>query len=179
MDRATPNPKQPQIASLEERVFVALWRAADTLARAGEDLLKAHNLSSTQYNVLRILRGAGEKGLSCREIGERLIRRDPDITRLLDRLEARGLLGRTRETEDRRVVTTRITAAGLRLLGKLDEPVQDLHRRQLEHMPEKQLLQLLNLLERARNVVDESEGLHEFVKAEPVHGNKSLKEKCT
>ena len=140
MDRALQPRKQPLRASLEERVFVALWRTADTLSRAGEGLLKAHELSSTQYNVLRILRGAGEKGLSCREIGERLITRDPDITRLLDRLEARSLLARARETGDRRVVKTRITAEGLRLLEQLDEPVQDLHRRQLGHMPEKQLL---------------------------------------
>lgn len=174
-----PHRKRPLLTTLEERVFVALWRTADTLSRAGEGLLKAHELSSTQYNVLRILRGAGEKGLSCREIGERLITRDPDITRLLDRLEARSLLARARETGDRRVVTTRITAEGLRLLEQLDAPVQDLHRHQLGHMPEKQLLQLLDLLERARALVDESKGLNEFLKAQPVHGNKSLKEKRT
>ena len=105
------------------------------------------DLSSTQYNVSCASYGGPEKsGLSCCEIGERLITRDPDITRLLDRLETRALLGRTREMQDRRVVTTRITAEGLRLLAELDEPVQDLHRRQLGHMPEKQLLQLLDLL---------------------------------
>jgi DNA-binding MarR family transcriptional regulator len=183
MNQAAPHRKQTPVASLEERVFVALWRTADALSRAGEDLLKAHDLSSTQYNVLRILRGAGEQGLSCREIGERLVTRDPDITRLLDRLESRALLGRTRETEDRRVVTTRITAEGLRLLAELDEPVQDLHRRQLGHMSQKQLLQLLDLLESARDLVDESKGVNELLKAQPVHGNKplhkTLKEKRT
>jgi len=174
-----PLPKRPLLGSLEERVFVALASTADALSRAGEGLLKARDLSATQYNVLRILRGAGEKGLSCREIGERLITRDPDITRLLDRLESRSLLGRTRETEDRRVVTTRITAEGLRLLEELDEPVQGIHRRQLGHMPEKQLLQLLDLLERCRGAVSKCEGPNEFLKAQPVQGKKTLKEKHT
>jgi DNA-binding MarR family transcriptional regulator len=135
---------------LEARVFVSLMRAADALSRGAEALLKPYSLSGTQYNILRILRGAGEGGLACREVGCRLITRDPDITRLLDRMESRGLIARARETQDRRVVKTRITAEGLRLLAELDQPVRELHRRQWRQFPAKQLRQLSNLLDRAR-----------------------------
>ena len=91
-------------------------------------------LSHTQYNVLRILRGAGEQGLCCREVAERMITRDPDITRLLDRLERRGLLARSRDSQDRRVITVRITAAGQKLLKDLDGPMGEYNRNLLSHM---------------------------------------------
>jgi DNA-binding MarR family transcriptional regulator len=130
-------------------------RTADALARGAEDLLKPYNLSATQYNILRILRGAGEQGLGCSEVGGRLISRDPDITRLLDRMESRGLIVRARETKDRRVVKTRITAEGLRLLAELDQPVHEVHRRQWRHLPAKQLRLLADLLDRARGPVEE------------------------
>ena len=136
-------------ANLQGQVFVSLIRTADAFTRGAEALLKPAGLSGAQYNILRVLRGAGEDGLACREIGGRLISRDPDITRLLDRMESRGLIARARELKDRRVVKTRITAEGLRILRELDEPVQDLHRKQLCRLPEKQLRQLLLLLERA------------------------------
>jgi len=93
MQRA-PKPKRDPQAGLEAQVFVSLMRTADALARGAEALLKPYSLSGTQYNILRILRGAGEKGLACREVGGRLISRDPDITRLLDRMESRGLIAR-------------------------------------------------------------------------------------
>jgi DNA-binding MarR family transcriptional regulator len=144
------NPKRNSQDCIEERVFVSLIRTADALARGAEALLKPYSLSGTQYNILRILRGAGEKGLACREIGCRLISRDPDITRLLDRLESRGLIARAREEQDRRVVKTRISAEGIRLLAELDQPAHELHRRQWRHIPAKQLRQLSNLLDRAR-----------------------------
>jgi DNA-binding MarR family transcriptional regulator len=152
--------KREPHGTLEAEVFVSLLRTADGLARGAEALLKAHSLSGTQYNVLRILRGAGEKGLACREVGCRLISRDPDITRLLDRMESRGLIARAREAGDRRVVRTRISPEGLRLLAELDEPVRQLHRRQLRHLPEKQLRQLSALLDRAREPFDEAESSH-------------------
>src|SRR3984893_7302494 len=135
---------------LEEQVFVNLLRTADALARGGEALLKPTGLSATQYNVLRILRGAGAEGLACREVGCRMISRDPDITRLLDRMESRGLIARARGDGDRRVVKTRITAEGLHVLEELDAPVQEMHRRQLHHLPAKELRHLSRLLERAR-----------------------------
>jgi DNA-binding MarR family transcriptional regulator len=140
--------------SLDARVFVSLMRTADALSRGAEAVLKPYNLSGTQYNILRILRGAGEKGLACREVGGKLISRDPDITRLLDRMESRGLIARAREKDDRRVVKTRITAEGLRLLNDLDDPVRELHRRQLSHLPAKHLKQLSILLDRAREPLE-------------------------
>ena len=145
---------------LQQEVFLNVIRTADHFARAFEELLKPYNLSPTQYNVLRILRGASgspEKlgpcdGIPCKTIGEHMLTRDPDITRLLDRLEARSLITRQRDTEDRRVVSTRITPEGLRVLKELDKPVLDFHRGQLTHMPEAKLQQLIDLLENARSV---------------------------
>ncbi|MBI3670357.1 MAG: MarR family transcriptional regulator [Acidobacteria bacterium] len=125
-------------------------RTTDALLREVEETLKPAGLSHTQYNVLRILRGAGPQGLACREIGERMLTRDPDITRLLDRLEAHGLVTRQRERTDRRVVNTRITPQGLRILEKLDEPIAELHRRQLRHLRAPRLQSLVRLLEQAR-----------------------------
>jgi DNA-binding MarR family transcriptional regulator len=152
----TAKPKSDPHVALEARVFVSLLRTADALARGAEALLKPFGLSGTQYNILRILRGAGDKGLACREVSGLLISRDPDMTRLLDRMEARGLIARARETQDRRVVKTRITAEGLRLLAELDEPVRELHRRQLRHLPNKQLRQLSSLLDRAREPLEKA-----------------------
>ena len=152
----TARPQRPPRGTLPAQVFVSLMRTADVLSRGVEALLKPYGLSLTQYNILRILRGAGENGLACREVGCRLISRDPDITRLLDRMESRGLIARAREAQDRRVVKTRITAEGLRLLDELDKPVQELHRRQMRHLPAKQLRQLSNLLDRAREPLEEA-----------------------
>jgi DNA-binding MarR family transcriptional regulator len=139
---------------LEVQVFVSLLRTADALARGAETLLKPSGLSATQYNVLRILRGAGAEGLACREVGCRLISRDPDITRLLDRMESRGLILRARGEKDRRVVRTRITAEGLQILRELDAPVRELHRRQLHNLSARELRKLSRLLERARPAVE-------------------------
>jgi len=122
----------------EEALFLELLRAGDLLSRRPLQLLRADGLSPNQYNVLRILRGAPE-GLLWGEIGRRMITRDPDITRLLDRLEERGLIVRCRESEDRRRVLSRITREGLTLLRRLDEPMRDLHRRQLRHLGEKRV----------------------------------------
>jgi DNA-binding MarR family transcriptional regulator len=113
-------------------------------------MLKAHGLSPTQYNALRILRGAGDEGRACSEIAERMINRDPDITRLVDRLERRGLVVRSREGRDRRVITTRITPAGLELLRALDGPVEEFNRKMLGSLGEQQLQTLIRLLESAR-----------------------------
>lgn len=138
-------------SSLEEEAAIALARTADGLSRRSAELFKAHGLTGTQYNVLRILRGAGDAGLACNEIGERMITRDPDITRLLDRMERRGLCQRTRNQRDRRVIMTRITAQGLELLKEMDSPVQELNLKLLGHMGEKRLRSLLRLLEAVRD----------------------------
>jgi DNA-binding MarR family transcriptional regulator len=112
-------------ASPAEEAYLNLIRTADQLARGVALVLRPHKLSEAQYNVLRILRGAGTEGHTCSEVATRLVTHDPDVTRLLDRLETRGLLVRAREHSDRRVVTTRITRQGLALLDTLDGPVRD------------------------------------------------------
>ncbi|MBA3345685.1 MAG: MarR family transcriptional regulator [Gemmatimonadales bacterium] len=137
-------------ASLEEMVFLSLLRTGDALLEGETALLKTAELSFAQYNVLRILRGAGPAGLACGEIAGRMVNRDPDITRLLDRLESRGLVSRTRDEGDRRVVLARITAEGLAMLQQLDAPIVRLHRAQLAHLSRKQLRALAELLELAR-----------------------------
>src|SRR5689334_4851375 len=141
---------KPRGACPEELAFLELLRTSDQLTRRLVPVLKAEELSGTQYNVLRILRGAPE-GLACGEIGNRMITRDPDITRLLDRLEKRTLISRCRETTDRRTVVTRITREGLKLLDRLDEPVQELHRKQLGHLGRERLKALCELLRCARS----------------------------
>jgi DNA-binding MarR family transcriptional regulator len=136
--------------SLETRIFVLLLQAADILTQEAEQLVKASGLTGAQYNVLRILRGAEPEGLACRAIGDRMISHDPDMTRLLDRMEKRGLITRARQTDDRRVVKARITAPGLQLLRTLDQPVHDLHKRQFRHISAARLKILSDLLEEVR-----------------------------
>jgi len=136
--------------SLEDEAVVSLHRTADQLNGRFSDMLKPHGLSPTQFNALRILRGAGDGGRTCSEIAERMINRDPDITRLLDRLEHRGLVVRSREGRDRRVIITRITQAGLELLRGLDGPIEEFNRKQLGHLSEQQLRTLVKLLETVR-----------------------------
>jgi DNA-binding MarR family transcriptional regulator len=120
------------------------------LARRESAVLKEANLSPNQYNALRILRGAGAEGVTCGELGSRLIEHDPDVTRLIDKLEQRGLMQRTRDARDRRVYRNVITPAGLEVLGALDEPLVAVHRRQLGHMSRENLETLIRLLEEAR-----------------------------
>lgn len=142
-----------RVACPEEQAFLELLRTTDQLSRRLAVVLKHEDLSSNQYNVLRILRGAagsGADGLACGEIGERMITRDPDITRLLDRLERRGLIARWRDERDRRVVMARIAPEGLKLLSRMDVPVQEAHRRELGHLGPKRLGQLVGLLKAAR-----------------------------
>ncbi len=137
-------------SSREDEALVSLQRTADQLHWRLTEMLKPHGLSPTQYNALRILRGAKDEGRACSEIAERMINRDPDITRLVDRLERRGLVVRSREGRDRRVITTRITPAGLALLEGLDRPIEEFNRRMLGHLGEQQLRTLLGLLQTAR-----------------------------
>ena len=135
---------------IQDRIFVALLRTADALSQEAEQFLKAAGLTGTQYNVLRILRGAEPEGLPCRGIGDRMISHDPDMTRLLDRMEKRGLITRERQTDDRRVVKARITPQALSLLKTLDQPIHAVHKRQFRHMPAARLKILSRLLEEVR-----------------------------
>ena len=146
-----PRSRNSQAPSARENaVFVAILKTADALGQEAEQLLKSRGLTGAQYNVLRILRGAGPGGLPCSGIGDRMISHDPDMTRLLDRMERRGLISRTRQTDDRRVVLTHITREGLEVLKTLDRPVRDLHRRQFRHMTAARLKMLAQILEEVR-----------------------------
>lgn len=136
--------------SREQEAYLSLLRTADALQSQIEDWLKEFGLTGTQYNALRILRGAGEQGLPCREIGDRMITHDPDITRLLDRLEDRGLVKRARADRDRRVIYGKISSAGLKLLRQIDGPLEAKGREMLKHVSQGKLEQLIALLELVR-----------------------------
>jgi DNA-binding MarR family transcriptional regulator len=141
--------KQHPFDALEQEAALNIQKTADDLMAMAAETFKPTGLSPTQYNVLRILRGAGEP-LACGEIASRMITREPDMTRLLDRLEKRGLITRCRPASDRRVVATSITPLGVELINSLDEPIVQLHKRQLGHLGEPKLRQLIELLEEAR-----------------------------
>jgi DNA-binding MarR family transcriptional regulator len=134
-------------SSLPEReVSVAILRAAAKVTGELDELLTEYGLSEPQFNTLRILRGAGRKGLPTQQIAERLITRQPDITRLVDRLIDAGLVRRRRCEEDRRVVYVELTPAGRKLLARLDGPVDALHRRQFAHLSRGDVRALADLL---------------------------------
>lgn len=137
----------------EEVAHLELMRTFEALSHRFTQVFKTHDLSPTQYNVLRILRGAPE-GIPCGEIGNRMVTRDSDITRLLDRLEKRSLVTRCRETKNRRTVWTRITPEGLALLKELDEPVRTAHVELLGHLGTERLKLLTDLLRLARQSSD-------------------------
>jgi DNA-binding MarR family transcriptional regulator len=137
--------------SVEEEALLNIARTAALLEHSGAESLKPFGLTITQYNVLRILRGAGETGLCRNEVGERLITRVPDVTRLLDRMESSGLITRRRGGEDRRFVSTSITEKGLKLLEKIDRDLPAVHHRQLGHVSPKRLRDLIDILEDVRN----------------------------
>jgi DNA-binding MarR family transcriptional regulator len=136
--------------SLEQEAMLNVLRTAVQLTDSIDLLLKESGLGSTQYNVLRILRGAGEGGICRNDLRDRMLTRMPDMTRMLDRLEEAGLVSRTRDADDRRMVLTWITPAGLQLLTQLEKPVQELHQRLLGHLSDAQLETLIDLLTRVR-----------------------------
>lgn len=119
-------------------------------------LFRSHELTPPQYNVLRIVRGSGKTGTPSQAIGQRMVANDPDITKLIDRLEKRQLVTRHRNDQDRRVIRIQITAAGQKLLDKLDPQVNALHRKQLGHMTRKRLTLLSELLVEARQRTEDN-----------------------
>ncbi|MEO6437013.1 MAG: MarR family transcriptional regulator [Tepidisphaeraceae bacterium] len=138
---------------LEAEAMLNVLRTGDVLQAEFAGVFKPFELSETQYNVLRILRGAANEtggGLPCGEIASRMITRDPDITRLLDRLEKRGVISRCREQNDRRVVCARITESGRKILADLDPLIVAAHKQQLGHLSREELNHLITLLEKAR-----------------------------
>ena len=137
--------------SVEEEALLSIARTAALIEHAGAEAFKPFSLTTTQYNVLRILRGAGGEGLCRNEVGERLVTKVPDVTRLLDRMEAAGLVIRERGGQDRRFVATRITDKGLKLLEKIDKELPAMHTRQLGNVSQKRLRDLIGILEEIRN----------------------------
>jgi DNA-binding MarR family transcriptional regulator len=134
----------------EQEAYLNLLRTMSVLCADGDHLLKQHGLSEATYNILRILRGSGDAGRPCGEIGRDMIARVPDVTRLVDRLEEKGLASRRRIEEDRRVVKVRITKDGLELLARLDEPLRAIHRGQFTALTRAELTELNRLLVKAR-----------------------------
>ena len=132
--------------SRAQEAYLSIQRTAAVLEHAFEAALRPSGITATQYNVLRILRGAEPEGLCRNEIGERLVRRVPDVTRLLDRLERMGLIARARGARDRRYVTTRITTAGLKVLDELEGVIDDIHARQFAGLDDGRLATLVEWL---------------------------------
>src|SRR5215216_130909 len=136
----SPEVRQKRYApSLEEEIFLSVIGTAEALSWGVFETLKGSDLTPAQYNVLRILRGAAPDGATCGQISERMVTKDSDITRLLERLDARGLISRERDGQDRRFITVRITPEGLDLLASLDEPIALCHKRQIGHLGKERL----------------------------------------
>jgi DNA-binding MarR family transcriptional regulator len=137
-------------ASVEQEAYLNIIKTADVLQQTAAQVMRGFQITETQYNVLRILRGAGSEGLKCNEIAERMVTRDPDITRLLDRLERQGWIERNRSKTDRRVVTSRISESGLAVLSELDDPLRLKLEGMLGRLGPERLRLLIELLEEAR-----------------------------
>lgn len=137
--------------SLQEEALLNIVRTSATMTDEMEDLLKSRGITNTQYNVLRILRGAEPDGLCRNELRDRMLTRMPDVTRLLDRMEEAGLVARSRDNEDRRLVSTRITPAGRKVVDDLDAPVREFHQRRTSHVSDEQLQTLIDLLTLVRH----------------------------
>jgi DNA-binding MarR family transcriptional regulator len=146
---ATP-PRQRKFDSPAQEAFLNLWRTYDQLRVHEDTLFSRYELTAQQYNALRVLRGEQPTPVATLALAERLVTHAPDITRLLDKLEQRGLIQRARDAANRRIVQVSITPAGLELLAKLDEPVRQCHQQQLGHLSPEQLQTLVELLHLAR-----------------------------
>jgi DNA-binding MarR family transcriptional regulator len=151
-----PADKARRFDSLAQEAFLNLWRTYDRLHVAEEELFERYDLTPQQYNALRLLRGEGGKKMATLALGSRLVSRAPDITRLLDKLEERGLIARERPADNRRLVLIGLTDAGRALLAELDGPVRECHDRQLGHLPQEALRELVSLLQSARRPHEES-----------------------
>jgi DNA-binding MarR family transcriptional regulator len=143
--------QEPPFFSVEEEALLNLMRTSDCLHRAFHLKTRGWGLTSTQYNVLRILRGARPHGLPCSAIGDRMITAEPDITRLLSRLKALKFVRQQRDPKDRRVLWTKISEAGLELLAQMDPVIQQVPKELLGHLKEAQSAELIRLLELARS----------------------------
>jgi DNA-binding MarR family transcriptional regulator len=144
--------------SLEQEVFLNLWRTYDRLRTFEDELFSRFDLTPQQYNALRLLKSQHPEKLHTLDLASRLVSKAPDITRLLDKLEHRGLIARDRPADNRRVVRVGITDAGLALLEQLNDPILECHGRQLGHLSRQQLLDLVALLRKAREPHEPTDG---------------------
>jgi len=159
MSDSAGRPGKPRtFDSPEQEVYLNLWRTYDRLRALEDELFGRHDLTAQQYNALRLLRSEYPGSMPTLALAARLISRAPDITRMLDKLQRRGLVTRDRPAENRRVVRVSITEAGLDLLRQLAEPVRDCHRRQLGHLTTEQQRELIDLLNAARQPHEDPEG---------------------
>jgi MarR family transcriptional regulator, 2-MHQ and catechol-resistance regulon repressor len=146
--------KRQPFVSLEEEATLSLLRTSDQMQIHFTRLFREYGLTSSQYNVLRILRGEG-KPLPILEIAERTVTVVPGITGLIDRLEQAGMVRRQRCPEDRRVIFVAISEQALKLLDRLDDPTRDLQRRTLSHLTRVELKTMIRLLEKVRESASE------------------------
>jgi MarR family transcriptional regulator, organic hydroperoxide resistance regulator len=154
-----PPNRSARFDSLEQEAFLNLWRTYDRLRAIEEGLFSQFELSAQQYNALRLLRAVHPQSMPTLALGAKLISRAPDMTRLLDKLEARELIRRERRSENRRVVEVAITAEGLQLLKQLDAPVAACAKQQLGHLDGRSLQSLIDLLHRARAPHEDAESI--------------------
>lgn len=145
-----PDGKKRKFDSQQQEVYLSLWRTYDRLKALEDELFQRWEITSQQYNVLRILQAASPKSVPTLQLSSRLISRAPDITRMLDKLQERGLVQRVRSEQDRRTVLIGITPKGLELLQKLQEPVKSLHISQVGHLSSADRTALCQLLEKTR-----------------------------
>lgn len=154
--RSTKAVQQPGFDSQEQEVFLQLWRTYDCLKALEDQLFGQYDLSAQQYNALRLLEAASPDGIQTMDLGRRLISRSPDTTRMVDRLEKRGLITRSRLKDNRRVVEITISKAGSQLLSELAESVNEMNQKQLGHLSAQQQKQLVKLLRLARKPHEDS-----------------------
>jgi DNA-binding MarR family transcriptional regulator len=151
--------KTRRFDSPEQEAFLGLWRTYDRLRALEDAVFERAGLTSQQYNVLRLLAAAWPTKIRTLELASRLISRAPDITRMLDKLEQRGLIDRDRPASNRRTVEVGITARGREVLEELRLPIRDCHRSQLGHLAPKQLRELIALLKVVREPHEDAESL--------------------
>ena len=151
-NRTRPQPVETarRFDSLEQEAFLSLWRTYDRLRALEDELFAVHDLTSQQYNAMRLLRSEHPHKIRTLDLAGRLVSRAPDITRLIDKLVERGLVDRDRPADNRRIVCIGITDSGIALLRELQKPIRVCHSRQLGHLPAKALRELVALLRAAR-----------------------------
>jgi DNA-binding MarR family transcriptional regulator len=150
-------PTSTRFDSPEQEAFLNLWRTYDRLRALEDDLFSRWDLTPQQYNALRLLKAEHPGTLPTLALADRLVSRAPDITRLVDKLETRGLIARERLADNRRVVRVGVTPAGLKLVKEIGGPLRDCHARQLGHLSASDLRQLTALLRAARRPHEDAE----------------------